>query len=116
MPKYVVSKTLEAAGWNNTTVLGGDVAEEVRRLKEEPGGDILVNGSAQLVGELQRQDLVDEYRLMVFPVVLGGGKRLFEDGAEQQALRVVGIELAGEVVILTLVPARDEGIPAADDS
>src|SRR5215210_4342442 len=74
MPKYVVSTTLQEPEWNNSTVIRGDVAAEVSKLKQEPGGDILVNGSVQLVSALIEHDLVDEYRLMVFPVVLGAGK------------------------------------------
>ncbi len=79
MPKYVVSRTLEHADWNNSTVLSGDVATEVQSLKEQDGGDILVAGSASLVRGLTSRGLVDEYRLMVFPIVLGHGKRLFAD-------------------------------------
>jgi dihydrofolate reductase len=79
MPKYVVSRTLERADWNNSTVLSGDVADEVRALKAQQGGDILVAGSANLVRELTSLGLVDEFRLMVFPIVLGHGKRLFAD-------------------------------------
>src|SRR5262245_40583276 len=77
MPKYVVSSTLENPEWANTTVLKGDVAEETARLKGEVDGDIVVHGSARLAQTLLEQDLVDELRLMVFPVVLGDGKRLF---------------------------------------
>jgi dihydrofolate reductase len=102
MPKYVVSSTLESPGWNNTTVLAGDLAEEVGRLKERHESDILVNGSAQLVDALARLDLVDEYRLMVFPVLLGAGKRLFGDGLERIPLQVADLLQTGEVVILTL--------------
>src|SRR5436190_22772208 len=79
MPKFVVSKTLDQPDWNNTTVIKDDVAGEVSKLKQEFGADILVNGSGQLLQALIEQDLVDEYRLMVFPVVLGEGKRLFPD-------------------------------------
>jgi dihydrofolate reductase len=107
MPKYVVSTTLDKAEWNNSTVIKGDIAEEVRRLKEQPGGDILVAGSAQLVQTLIEHDLVDEYRLMVFPVVLGSGKRLFGDTNAATALKVVETTPSAEVVILTLEPARD---------
>jgi dihydrofolate reductase len=108
MPKFVVSKTLNGPEWTNSTVLAGDVAHEVSRLKEQPGGDILVNGSAQLVHALMEHDLVDEYRLMVFPVVLGAGKRLFADGADITALRLVEAKPVGSdgVVILTYRPAR----------
>jgi dihydrofolate reductase len=103
MPKYVVSTTLEDPEWSNSTVIR-DVGE-VAALKDEEGGEILVNGSAQLVRALMERELVDEYRLMVFPVVLGAGKRLFDDGAPRTPLRVVETKSVGEVVILTLRPA-----------
>src|SRR5712691_9126251 len=77
MPKYVVSSTLEEPEWNNSTVLKGDVVEEVQRLRQRLDGDIVVHGSAQLVQTLIDHDLIDELRLMVFPVILGTGKRLF---------------------------------------
>jgi dihydrofolate reductase len=113
MPKYVVSSTLEKAEWNNSTILRGDVAAEVRKLKAEPGGDILVAGSARLVHALQDADLVDEYRLMVYPTVLGGGKRLFPDGAPASALRLVEARPAGAVAIMTLQPIREGDAPEA---
>lgn len=102
MRKYVVSNTLESADWNNSTLISGDVPEEVAKLKQQPGGDILVHGSAQLVHTLMEHDLVDEYRLMIFPVLLGGGKRLFEDGVDRTALQIVETKPAGEVVIVVL--------------
>ena len=105
MPKYVVSSTLERADWNNSTILRGDVVEEVLRLKRELDGDVLVNGSVQLVRTLVEHDLVDEYRLMVFPVVLGKGKRLFEEGLPMTPLELVETTRAGAVQILTLRPA-----------
>jgi dihydrofolate reductase len=107
MPKFVVSTTLEHADWNNTTVIRGNVAEEVSRLKEQSGGDILVNGSRMLVETLMEDDLVDEYRLMVFPVVLGSGKRLFGDRGETTPLRLVENKPVGPdgVVVLTYEPA-----------
>ena len=77
LPKYVVSTTLQHAGWSNSTVIRGDLAEAVSRLREEVDGDILVNGSGQLVRALLEHDLVDDLRLMLFPIVLGTGKRLF---------------------------------------
>jgi RibD C-terminal domain len=77
MPKFVVSAELEKPEWNNSTVLSGDVVQQVSDLKQQTGGDILINGSATLVQTLMEHDLIDEYRLMVFPIVLGGGKRLF---------------------------------------
>jgi len=102
MPKYVVSSTLRRPTWSNTTVLSGDVAGSLARLKEDVDGDILVAGSRQLVGALVANDLVDEYRLMVFPVVLGAGKKLFPDTGGASALAVVESRQAGEVVLLTL--------------
>jgi len=104
MPKYVVSSTLTEPTWNNTTVLTGDLAEEVGRLKERYQGDVLVAGSAQLVQGLLAAELVDELRLMVFPTVLGAGKRLFADGGDTTAFQVVDTKPAGDVVILTLRP------------
>jgi len=102
MPKFVVSSTLENPEWNNTTVLKGDLADEVGKLKQHFDGDILVAGSAQLVQSLLARDLVDELRLMVFPIVLGTGKRLFADGAEPATLNLVETKQTGSVVILTL--------------
>jgi dihydrofolate reductase len=104
MSKYVVSTTLDEPEWNNSTVIKENVEEEVSKLKQEPGGDILVNGSATLVHALREQDLIDEYRLMVFPVVLGSGKRLFSDETDTTALRLVESKPVGEVLILTYEP------------
>jgi dihydrofolate reductase len=101
MPKFVVSTTLSDPEWSNSTAIGGDVAEEVPKLKERFSGDILVAGSAQLAQTLMQHDLVDEYRLMVFPVVLGSGKRLFADGSDLRRLRLAGTQPAGETLILT---------------
>src|ERR671915_1807298 len=88
MPKYVVSTTLKDPEWNNSIVLNGDVPEEVARLKQEVDGDIVVHGSAQLVETLLEHDLVDELRLMVFPVVLGAGKRIFGETSDKKRLRL----------------------------
>jgi dihydrofolate reductase len=107
MPKYVVSTTLADPEWNNSTVIKGDVAAEIARLKEQAGGDILVAGSGQLVEMLMQHDLVDEIRLMVFPVVLGSGKRLFPDGAGTTAFRLVEARPAGSVAIITLQRAEE---------
>src|SRR5215210_1160254 len=96
MPKYVASTTLEHPGWSNTTVLGADVPADVARLKAQVEGDILVNGSVGLVRTLMEHGLVDEYRLMVFPTVLGAGKRLFGETPEAAALRLVDSRPAGE--------------------
>jgi dihydrofolate reductase len=110
MRKYVVSSTLGEPAWNNSTVIRDDVPEEVAKLKQGDGGDILVNGSAQLVRTLMEHDLVDEYRLMVFPVVLGSGKRLFLDPGQTKALQLTDAQPVGPdgIVILTYRPAADE--------
>jgi dihydrofolate reductase len=106
MPKYVVSSTLGEPEWNNSTVLRGDLAEEVAKLKDEVDGVILVAGSAQLVQGLIEHDLVDELRLMVFPVVLGAGKRLFGETGAKKPLRLVDSKAVGDgVAILTYEPA-----------
>jgi dihydrofolate reductase len=106
MPKYVVSSTLEDPEWNNSTVLKGDVVEEVSRLKQEQDGDIVVHGSPQLVQILLDHDLVDELRLMVFPVVLGSGKRLFGETSDKKPLRLTDSKVVGDgVAILTYQPA-----------
>jgi dihydrofolate reductase len=95
MPKYVYSTTLESADWENSTILSGGFAESIGKVKDEVDGDILVAGSGQLVQGLIATDLLDELRLMVFPVILGGGKRLFADD--------------GRKVPLTLTDARTVG-------
>ena len=98
MPKYVVSSTLRDPEWTNSTVIDLD---RVAALKDEVDGDLLVNGSGQLVRSLAERGLVDEYRLMVYPIVLGQGKRLFDRLAMSRRLRLVSSEPAGETVILT---------------
>jgi dihydrofolate reductase len=107
MPKYVVSSTLEDPEWNNSTVLNGDVLEEVPKLKRKHDGDIVVHGSAQLVQTLLDHDLVDELRLMVFPVVLGTGKRIFGETSDKKPLQLVDSKVVGDgVVILTYKQAK----------
>jgi dihydrofolate reductase len=108
MPKYVVSKTLKDPEWNNSTVIDGDVAEAVAELKRDVDGDILVNGSVQLVQTLMEHDLVDEYRLMVYPTILGAGKRLFGETRDAAALRLVDAKPAGETIILTYEPGAKD--------
>ena len=98
MPKYVVSSTLEDPEWTNSTVLKGDVVESVRKLRDDLEGDIVVHGSAQLTQTLLEHDLVDELRLMVFPVVLGTGKRLFGETSDKKPLRLVDSKTVGEGV------------------
>jgi dihydrofolate reductase len=110
MPKYVVSSTLSDPGWTNSTVLDGDVVEAVTKLREQPGGDIVVHGSAQLAQTLLANDLVDEVRLMVFPVVLGAGKRLFGDTDDKKPLRLTDSRVVGDgVAIMVYEPVRDGG-------
>ena len=103
MPKYVVSKTLKEAGWQNSKLLKSNVVEEVSRLRSASGGNILVAGSGQLVQTLTQNDLVDEYRFMVFPVVLGMGKRLFKDGSNMAAMQLVAAKPVGSAGVLTLI-------------
>jgi dihydrofolate reductase len=106
MPKYVVSSTLTDAAWNNSTILRGDVAKEVAQLKTDVEGDIYVHGSAQLVQALLEHDLVDEVHLMVFPVVLGQGKRVFGPTSDKKAMRLTDSVVVGDgVAILTYEPA-----------
>ena len=98
MPKYVVSNTLEDPDWNNSTVVKGDAVEGVSKLKEQVDGDLIVHGSAQLVQTLVEHGLVDELRLMVFPVVLGTGKRLFGETTDKHALRLKESNVVGDGV------------------
>lgn len=105
MPKYVVSSTLKKAVWNNSTVLTGNVVDSVSKLRRELDGNIVVHGSAQLVQTLVEHDLVDELRLMVFPVILGTGKRLFGDTSDKRRLRLVDSKRVGDgIVILVYEP------------
>jgi dihydrofolate reductase len=107
-PKFVVSTTLEEPlEWNNSTLIKGDVAEEVTRLKQQPGGDISITGSGTLVRSLMAEDLLDELRLMVHPLVVGRGKRLFEEGGDQKALKLVDSKTFGTgVLYLIYQPAQ----------
>jgi dihydrofolate reductase len=100
MPKYVVSSTLKDPEWTNTTVLEGDLAGEVARLKEQHDGDVVVHGSMQLVEALLENDLVDELRLMVFPVVLGSGKRLFGETSDKKTLQLRDSKVVGDGVAI----------------
>src|SRR2546422_2584089 len=108
MSKYVVSTTLKELDWNNSHLIKTNVVEEVKKLKQQPGKDILVYGSGKLVNTLLKHDLVDELRLMVHPVVLGSGKRLFDDTAETMK----GLKLAESktfpsgIILLSYHPAR----------
>jgi dihydrofolate reductase len=104
MPKYVISSTLKEASWNNSTILDGDAVKEVSKLKAQPGGDVLVAGSLRLVGALLTAGLIDELRLMVFPTVLGAGRRLFDEGASTPALRLIDSRPAGETLLCVYEP------------
>ena len=109
IPKYVVTNTLKRADWSNTTIVSGDVPAQIRNLKAQSGGDLLVYGSPDLVDELLRHDLVDEYRLLVFPVILGSGKRLFRDRIDTHHLRLTGTRtFESGVVLLIYTPDPQE--------
>jgi dihydrofolate reductase len=87
--KYVATRTLKTAEWNNTSIFNGDVVEQIRRLKEQPGDQILISGSAELVRSLMDTDLIDEFRFLLHPIVLGAGKRFFTDGMHTGSLKLV---------------------------
>ena len=107
MPKAVASTTLTEAAWRNSTILSGDLPGQVAALKQQHDGDILVAGSATLIETLREHELVDEYRLMIHPVVLGGGKRLFGDGSVPADLELTDVRKVGpDVVVLTYRPAQ----------
>jgi dihydrofolate reductase len=108
MPKYVVSSTLEDPDWSNSTVLTGDVVNEVSKLKQKLHGDIVVVASFQLVRMLLENDLVDELRLKIYPVVLGAGERLFGETSDKKPMRLVDIQTVdGDVAFLTYERVRD---------
>jgi dihydrofolate reductase len=108
MPKYVVSSTLEDPEWNNSTVLKGDVVDEVSKLRQELDGEIVVAGSIRLVRTLMEHDLVDELRLMIYPVVLGAGERLFVETSDQKPVRLVEARTVDDLAYLTYEPVRDD--------
>jgi dihydrofolate reductase len=101
LPKYVVSSTLEDPEWNKSTVLKGDAVREVSKLKEELDGEIVVAGSIQLVRTLMEHNLVDELRLLIYPVVLGAGERLFGESSDKKSMRLVGTHAGDGVAFLT---------------
>jgi dihydrofolate reductase len=105
MPKYVVSSTLENPEWTNTTVLKGDPVDAVRKLKEEQNGTIVVHGSRQLAQALLEHDLVDQLNLMVFPVVLGGGQRLFGETSDKKRLQLKESRTVGDGVVILIYTA-----------
>lgn len=106
LPKYVASTTLDKLEWNNSLVLKGDIAEEVAKLKRQPGSELQIHGSAALVRSLMPYDLIDEYRLYFHPVILGAGQRLFSEGTAPTALKLVDTKTTGGGVVLhTFRPA-----------
>lgn len=106
LPKFVVSTTLSEVEWN-ASLLKGNLAEEVSRIKQQPGQDVVIFGSGELVHTLMQQDLIDAYRLMVFPVVVGSGKRLFREGGEKKVLKLVETRtFSSGVIVLTYQPDR----------
>jgi dihydrofolate reductase len=107
MPKYVVSSTLEDPDWNNSTVLAGDVVQEVSKLKEELDGEIVVAGSIRLVRTLIENDLVDQLRLMIYPVVLGAGERLFGETRDQRPVRLVEARTVDDLAYLIYEVVRE---------
>jgi len=108
MPKYVVSGTLKKADWNNSTILKGDVVDEVSKLKQKVHGDILVSGSATLVQTLIANDLVDQLNLMVFPVILGSGKRLFGETIPPKTLQLAESKTVGDGVAIMIYKPADK--------
>jgi dihydrofolate reductase len=110
MPKYVVSSTLTDAEWNNTTILRGDVASEVAKLRQEADGEIVVSASYQLANTLYEHDLVDELRVVLFPVVLGAGRRMFGESVGRKPMRLIDTRKIGEgLVYLAYERPRDAG-------
>ena len=107
MPKYVVSSTLRDPDWNNSTVLAGDVRQEVSKLREELDGEIVVAGSIRLARALMENDLVDELRLMIYPVLLGAGERLFGETSDQRPVRLVETRTVDDLAYLTYEAVRD---------
>jgi dihydrofolate reductase len=109
IPKFVVSTTLEEVEWNNSTLIKENIAEEVAKLKQQPGQDILVAGSGDLVHTLMQHDLIDEYRLMVHPVVLGNGKRLFREGTNTLKLQLLETKTFSSGIVVLIVSASEKG-------
>jgi class 3 adenylate cyclase len=114
LPKYVISKTLESSDWSNTTILRGDVAEEIGRLKAHPGGDLVLYGSADLLDGLLALDLIDELRVIVFPVILGSGKHLFRDGIDTRHLRLLRSRTFPSGAVLLTYDRQGQPIPAEE--
>lgn len=106
-PKYVVTNTLDKADWNNTTIIRGDVVEQIRKLKSEGEGTLAITGSATLIQFLSDNDLIDEYLLFVHPVIVGSGKKLFKDGMNKASLKLIGQQtFNGGVILARYAPDR----------
>jgi dihydrofolate reductase len=115
LPKYIVSSTLEDPDWNNSTVLTGEVVNEVSKLKQEVNGDIVVYASFQLLRTLIEDDLVDELRLMIYPVVLGAGRRVLAEISDKKPMRLLDTQTVGDgVLLVTYEPVRDAQQRASD--
>jgi dihydrofolate reductase len=108
LPKYVASRTLEEVSWNESTLIKGDVAEQVAELKRKPGRELQVHGSGVLAQTLMQHDLIDEYRLLSYPVVLGKGRRLFAEGAKPAALRLVESKTTSTGVTVSVYESAGE--------
>lgn len=109
MPKFVVSSTLKTVEWNNSTRITGNVVAEITRLKQQPGDNIGITGSATLVQSLMQADLIDEYRLMFHPIVVGHGKRLFKNESDQRVLKLINTKtFSTGVIVLTYHPDRNQ--------
>ncbi len=115
LPKYVASTTLASADWNHTTILGGDVVESVAKLKAEDENELQIHGSGRLAQTLMRHDLIDVYELLVFPVVLGEGKRLFETGIDRSMRLANSSTTDPGVAVLTYEPAGELAFGSVDD-
>jgi dihydrofolate reductase len=102
IPKYVVSTTLKSAEWNNSTIINHNVMGEIKKLKEQPGKDILVEGSAGLVQALMRDDLADEFRLMIHPIAVGGGKRLFGEGSDHKVVKLADTKTFSSGIVVLI--------------
>jgi dihydrofolate reductase len=107
MPKYVVSTTLDKVEWTGSKLIKGNVAQEVRKLKSQPGNDLLLSGSAHLFNSMLRENLIDLYRIMVHPIVLGKGLRLFEDGVSERVLELTDVKKFSKgITVLEYLPAK----------
>ncbi len=108
--KYVVSTTLKSAKWNNSTIINNNVGEKIKALKEQPGKDFLVEGSSELVHTLMQYDLVDEFRLMIHPIVVGGGKQLLGEGIDRKVLTLVETKTFNSGIVVLIYQLNQKEI------